>query len=450
MYKPIPSLTPFNMADMDFDPLTGKPKIGVPTGGSSSIYKTLPPPTGGSSTIYKTPPVEDESELMDEGIIIDSGPLPGDPDYQPPGTIDGTPARPINDNKLPAPIIASRMPQIEPSSAPATPDAYTPDSNVAESSLDLSSPSWGKFMSNPGSSDALLAFGAAMLGAPNFNAGLGAAGQAFGNALKPYEKMSDAEKERLLFQAKLKAKIARESSSGSSGSGSSKWRNIGIIQNADGTQSSVRFNDATNEQIEVPMNGIRAQDSATGSEARKAGSLSAVQRDEDFKLINEASGRIATFDRALDLIDEGGVGSDWYTQLQRKAALGTGLDLGPIKVSSASELDTYMAQIELDASKAIKGQGQVTEFERKIIQASKGKITSDPKALKKVLGVLRDIEVRRQATAPAYAAWDADPANRNKTYADFKREFLLPYEEVQKSKPPQNTGSRKPLSEIFN
>ena len=83
----------------------------------------------------------------------------------------------------------------------------------------------------------------------------------------------------------------------------------------------------------------------------------------------------------------------------------------PEKLSRAREMDGYLRRVELDFSSAFKGQGAVSDNERKIVQAIAGS-TSDPADL-----------LRKKA------AWLANSAQKDKDMKDAWQKFTETYGE---------------------
>jgi hypothetical protein len=281
------------------------------------------------------------------------------------------------------------------------PQEITPPSFDEEPSVDLTSdedprttPKYTSFFDRPGATDALTAFGAAMLKAPTFLQGLGDAALAV-NAVERENRMpSEAE----IARANMKHRIAN----GTLGSGM-EWQAIETVVGDDGNQYTKLFNrrtgevklrsDATGEEVDAVGGATRIQNSGTGKDR----DLDAAAIDTAYNQVRQSTDNIENYTRLKELVGTAGVGTDLWTQLTRSMAAATGKDIGDVKIADYTEFQKYARTIELDKAMTQRGLGQFTETERQIVREALPNIDSNPEAARKLLDVMIAREERMQA-----------------------------------------------------
>ena len=365
-------------------------------------------------------------------------------------------------------------PQIEPAGGPVDTtgnmDAPTQNSenapdeaynSKAKDSIDLGSPSWGKFMSNPGSSDALLAFGAQMLSAKSFNEGLGKGGAAFGAALKPYERMSNAEKERLDYAARLKQKVVAAGKSGSVG----KWIKGPDYIDGDNKLHQRWKNNVTGEEQDNLINGIPPDQAGIGAQAKAD-----VKSLQDYRqTATKAIGNENIAEQLIKLRGSIGAGQGlWQTGLRAVSGY-MGMDIGNVDLSDAQVFKKLSAQLELQLAQSQKGLGQFTEMERQIVRDALPNVSTEEVT---ILQVATRLKLDSQMHQEIMNGWDEMSASdrkqvggwqayeykaRQKGYKTYKSRYekliqgAIEAEAVQPdgSTIPGDTQGRRPLGEIF-
>lgn len=313
----------------------------------------------------------------------------------------------------------------DPENAPV--ESYNSDK---KDSLNLSSPSWGKFMSNPGASDALLGFAEGMLSAPNFLAGLGKGAGNFGRALKPYEPMSDAEKERLTYVSRLKAAVAAAGKTGSTG----KYVTFSSGYTPDGTTISTRNNNVSGKKEyhvdgkwteQVPNGFIPRQDSGVGKYNQEMGKNWGERAYKFESSAMESRENIGRYQEAFDLVEKAGIGPDIWSQTGRlmteKLNWKALEKITGIDPDATQRYKQIVRKMELDAAEAMEGQGQITEAERQILREGINSENTTPETARRFFQVMMAYEKRKTEKMGAWQV--ARQQNPNKSFESFEWEW---------------------------
>ena len=135
---------------------------------------------------------------------------------------------------------------------------------------------------------------------------------------------------------------------------------------------------------------IANRNRATG--AGRGKDMIAVEAD-----VQQAQSKINSYQMLRDTIDTAGVGSDVYSQVAGRVAELAGVDLlgKGIDLSDRQVAKQQIADLRVSAAQALKGQGQVTEFERKMLADTLINLDNNPDGAKRVLDILEKAEQRK-------------------------------------------------------
>lgn len=282
------------------------------------------------------------------------------------------------------------------------------------------------FLDAPGASDALVAFGAAMLKAPDFNTGLGDAALAVNRVAQGYRMPTEADYAR----AKQLGMLERIRQ-GKSGTGDTKVNDKVPMYDQQGklyytaTGPNGEFGVWDTEAQQFIPGGVpglvRATDSAVGS-INKYSSKSDSEAEQ--QLYNDslaANDNLIQLENLKQLRPSAGVGLDFMTRTVTALVKLTGEPIGSIDPTSVSSLQASTRQMGLNWSQKMRGQGQVTEFERQQIVEMLPQALQDPQAFDNLVNLLTQLESRKQALAQE---WFADPMGNRQRYGTF-RGFML-------------------------
>ena len=413
------------------------------------------------SELIDTPPVNPGTS---DRNVLD----PTKPNRIAPGTEDYNEYRPedLQDDRKPTEMQASRDVNIEPASA--TDIRPTGDGTIADTPISSATGVFDPFTSslksgaktffdNPASSDALLAFGAAMLQAPNFQQGLGAGAEAVRKSVQPYLQplsLADQQKFDLLARNNMLAERAKarynpdQPNQPSIGGyqdfyeempdGSTKHWNRSFV---DG--KPVFTDDQGN--VGKPANAVRATDSRVGYTSKQDVKDEAVVRD----LIPTWRSSVQKYDQLIAGYDKSGAGPGVV-----KSALGfladvSGKDWFGIDLTDRQLVMQNLQDMNLIAAQGQRGLGQLTEGERVIIANALPKMSSDREAY---MTVMRTLKKSAQRNLQFQSDWIA--AGRPGNVKDYiNRRFDELDEAERNAKGSSGSGNasdtRKPLGEIF-
>ena len=325
------------------------------------------------------------------------------------------------------------------------------------------------FMDNPGASDALVAFGAAMLKAPTFNQGLGDAALAVNQVAQKYRMPSESDYAR----AKQLGIIRNIANGGSYLTGSDGQGGIQVDQKTqyyapDGTvlwaatdsNGNPGVWDAKNNKF-IPggVPGMQdRRDSIIGSNNRYDAKADSEASQQAFIEAQSAQGFLAQLNELRSVAPTAGIGLDKGTQIARKLTELTGYSFDNIDTSSISTMEAGVRQMALDWSQKMRGQGQVTESERQMIADMMPKAAMDPQAFNRLLGLLERVQQRKIQLANE---WFANQQMYRQQYGSFRNFALTRMQELEQSNPtsqppsggstsaPNSGGQRRSLNDIF-
>lgn len=283
----------------------------------------------------------------------------------------------------------------------------------------------GSFFDNPAASDSMIAFGAAMLRAPNFNTGLANGAEAVGKALEPYEMPTSAE----IARAALKAKFARQAAGG----GGAEYSSPATALAPDGTMFVGGFNkgtgrmewtnEVTGEKVsKLPPGTMPRQDSGFG----KAADLAAKAEDEFLGIASDAPGTIARINGIQrDYLEAGGeAGAIAAGKRYIGNLMGWSNDyFGDL--SKRQEVESVLRQMELDNAKSQRGLGQLTEGERVILREVLPNLGSTPEAFYRITEVMKAHAERARDIAES---WDNLSSDERAKYRGSVKRYALAWD----------------------
>jgi hypothetical protein len=295
----------------------------------------------------------------------------------------------------------------------------------------------GSFWDNPASSDALIAFGAAMLRAPNFNTGLADGAEAVTKALEPYKGPTQAEIQRAVMNAKLKryasgvdvpdaTKISLTGAETGYDANGQTWHSF-----IDSSKGRRVFQGENGEILDhAPPGYTPRQDDQKGDEAKliAKSNMSAQQS------ALQASQRIGDLERLVSIYDSSGAGPGLVNELNRMFVTAYGKDWGDTKISSLNEFEQLVTRGQLLEAQGQRGLGQLTEGERALIAQAWPTIATDKRAF---LQVVNTLKAAKQREIETFRRWKAEKKGRG-NFNDFYMDEInrLNDEARAKTKPP--------------
>lgn len=354
------------------------------------------------------------------------------------------PVYPRNSREGGGPLPPPNIPFTPPIPARAAPEGGNPsgydmtaaqDAPVIEPAVQPMGPSTQEqkysFLDNPGASDAMVAFGAAMLKAPSFSEGLGNAALAVNQVAQKYRMPTEADYAR----AKQLGIIRQIASGKATTPGGVAVDRSNLYRDADGNT----WFDATGPNGEAGLYNQDTGEFSTGgvpgltrdvydynsNRSRRAAGKDADIEAEFVEKIPGIASTASQFDQLYKLAadDSTGIDTSFSTRVARQLTtlspeMGqyfTGLDPDNI-----TEFNNRIQQAALQyASNSFKGQGQVTENEREMINRAVGQPgTLTKQSAMLVFKIMRDAEVRK---LEMYRNWSRDADLRDRYGNSFAR-----------------------------
>ena len=166
----------------------------------------------------------------------------------------------------------------------------------------------------------------------------------------------------------------------------------------------------------LPEGTVRAVDSGVKYESKADVSA----EDAAYQGAISASGNVARLER-LKAAGQGQVGQTVWSDIGRLMATKIGVDVGTFSGKSLSEMKQIVSDMAVDAAKRMKGQGQITENERKLLMDALPKADMDPAAFNTVIDILIKSE---QRGAELYNRWmDASPEERRRGFREWSYRY---------------------------
>ena len=370
---------------------------------------------------------------------------PPPPEFQPPqGSGTDTP---WGGQQLPPPNIP-RMPPVPQGSGTSTPwggNDMTAAEDTMASPLAASQPMQEvskksySFMDNPGASDAMVAFGAAMLKAPSFNQGLGDAALAVNQVARSYRMPTEQDYARAK-QLGTVARIARGYDDNSqTASGLEVDRSV-LYRGDDGKSyfgatmdgRPGMFDQDTGQFVEGGIPGL-ARDSYdyNSNRDRRSATKDADIEAEFVEKIPGIASTASQFNELYNLASDNttGIDSSFSTRVARQLTQLSpeiGASLTGLDPNNITEFNNRIQNVALSyASNSFKGQGQVTENERLMIKEAVGQpgtLTKESAML--VFKIMRDAEIRK---LKMYQTWSSSAdlrANYGNSFARYQAEVI--------------------------
>lgn len=272
------------------------------------------------------------------------------------------------------------------------------------------------FLDKPGASDALVAFGASMLKAPDFNTGLADGATAVNQVARDQRMPTQQE----IARAMLKSKLLRSSVGGTNLQKGEMFlgpdKTTTFAQIFDPDSGYVYQNAQTGEKMKsLPPGSMRIQNSGIG-EANK----------QDVKVLEEARTAAKTAeDMSLQLneikkmIPTAGIDQGILADTKRQITDLIGREVfegfNPADKTSVTKV---LREFELGLAQTQKGLGQFTEMERQIVREALPQLDSNPDAFRRIIGML---EIRSQRAMDLYNSWmEMSPEDRA-SHGSFSR-----------------------------
>ena len=397
---------------------------------------TQPPPGMGSDATPAPPPPQPPHQVTAADYQSQMPPPPG---YSPPMPHQVGAADYANQMPPPGSPQAQVTPAASTSGGAATVTGKEGDWNSTGKTDDF-----GSFFNKKTSSDALTAFGAAMLKAPTFLQGLGAAGEAVNQVDQANRMPSPAQ----IAQARLKAEMQGLAYGlrprNKFGETSTMWTPQGQWnQIFDKTTGNNYWQGPKGEQqANPPEGGIPF--SATGQ--NQSAIAGAKDETTGFERAQAAQLQLPALDRQLSLIKSGqaGVGMGALADLKRTIVSTTGVSFGGVEPKDMNELTKMFAAGLLDAAAGQKGLGALSDGERALIERASATGGSDPQAIIDMLGIQKQ---RLQRISAMQNAWDHEKETNHLT-ANSYRSFVDKFTNEWDKKTPfnYNTSGNQPAS----
>lgn len=237
------------------------------------------------------------------------------------------------------------------------------------------------FLNKPGASDSLVAFGSAMLRAPNFNEGLANAANAVNKVAQQYRPIPDVQLENLKRQAMAQAEVRnilnppkpepppqdtvhenRPIYGNLPGNGQREL--FYPVTRADGSFGFLQA--STNQIVPSIENALRPEDDVAKYNSKNA----ADAQKEARGIATDASKRIGQTNDLLSLYDSGGAGPSGWDKASREFSRLFETDVLGVDPADTQRIETILADMELAQAQTQRGLGQLTEAERDIIRRS--------------------------------------------------------------------------------
>ena len=281
---------------------------------------------------------------------------------------------------------------------------------------------FGSWFNKRSSSDALTAFGAAMLKAPTFNQGLGDAALAVNNVDKQYRMPSAQDIARAKVQSQMSAYAYGLHPQKQYHQGQTMWTPQGVWQSV---WSSITGQDEWQgpkgeHQPNAPEGGVPFQ----GTGMREAVKAAAADETSLFTRSQAAQIQLPTIDKEISLIKSGttGVGTDAISQLKRTIVNTTGMSFLGVEPKDMNELTKMFANGLLESAQGQKGLGALSDGERALIEKANASSGSNPDAILELLQVQRQ---RLKRITSMQDAWSSKRSEGATTagYRDFANNF---------------------------
>lgn len=272
---------------------------------------------------------------------------------------------------------------------------------------------FGAFLNNPAASDALAAFGGAMLSAPSFMEGLGKAALAVNQVDREYRMPTEQE----IARAQLKARLKNAQNGGES------WSNLGTFYDADGKPYVATMNKYTGEHRNITLDGVRGQDSGIAQQTK----VDSDAYGKDSKTYDSSTESYYNWGEVKRLATDPntaagpGVVKSFARGLSSLSGINFGADPASMQELTARLNSGYLST----ALEKMKGQGQITEGERAIVERASGNLTTDPKAIVQIANYMQGISKRFMDMRKA---WIAQGKPTSAGYIAFRDNYFITHD----------------------
>ena len=323
------------------------------------------------------------------------------------------------------------------------------------------------FMNNPGASDALVAFGSAMLRGNTFNEGLANAAEAVNKVSQKYRPLSEVEINNLRQRAQI-AGMMRQIANPQDASGPSyKTSQVGYAPGVG--YIPTRFNEQSGlTEYQLPDGTITTQmpegfQQRTDAGVGEENTYDAQAYRDDWKNLQPLMKNINQFDAMISLAPKVNAGGDALSTVKRSVNTFLGTDFGA-NLSDVEYFEKLNNDAQLEIAQGQKGLGQFTEMERAIVARSIPNISTREATIVQVGARLK---VQAQMKAELIQDWAAMPEAEKRNYGGYRgyvaaklREYQSDYQrryEEEISRISQSRGGSKAsggerpsLDSIFN
>lgn len=259
------------------------------------------------------------------------------------------------------------------------------------------------FFGKPQATDAMTAFGAAMLKGKNFAEGLANASTAVNDVSKQYRPYTTEELQRMTQKAEIE-RMARAKATGQQVEWSrplydSKGQ---LFYPATDANGSPGFYNSNTGRIEPTVSGgLRAEDST-----KKYESKSSVKSADDARnAAMDSFKRSSQANELLNLYDSAGGGAGFFNKYRREASTFFNTDLLGVQPGDTQRIENILSDLELSQAQTQRGLGQLTEAERAIIRRSLPGIEMEKGAFESVVTALKRQSERAKTI---YQKWSRD------------------------------------------
>lgn len=276
------------------------------------------------------------------------------------------------------------------------------------------------FMDKPGATDSMVAFGSAMLRAPDFNTGLANAAEAVNKVSQRYRPISGVEIENLRQRAMV-AQMVRDTANPPEMSGPSyKTSQVGYAPGVG--YIPTRFNEGSGlTEYQLPDGTVTTQmpegfQQRTDAGVGEENTYDAQAYRDDWKNLQPLMKNINQFDAMITLAPKVNAGGDALSTVKRTVNTFLGTDFGA-DLSDVEYFEKLNNDAQLEIAQGQKGLGQFTEMERAIVARSIPNIGTQESTIVQVGARLK---VQAQMKAELVQEWAAMPEAEKRNYGGYR------------------------------
>lgn len=276
------------------------------------------------------------------------------------------------------------------------------------------------FMNNPGASDALVAFGSAMLRGNTFNEGLANAAEAVNKVSQKYRPLSEVEINNLRQRAQIEGMLQQIANPQEASGPSYKTSQVGYAPGVG--YIPTRFNEQTGlTEYQLPNGTITTQmpegfQQRTDAGVGEENTYDAQAYRDDWKNLQPLMKNINQFDAMISLAPKVNAGGDALSTVKRTVNTFLGTDFGA-NLSDVEYFEKLNNDAQLEIAQGQKGLGQFTEMERAIVARSIPNIGTQEATIVQVGARLK---VQAQMKAELIQDWAAMPDVEKRNYGGYR------------------------------